>query len=176
MAVRDLLNTLTDGAARVVDAPVRDIVEEVLQEKGLADRATVDRALQQIESLKATTDALTPRVEAAEQRANHLAGKVDRLQHAIDDLQRDLAEAREQTMDAVARADTAEAALSELRAEVARLKAGPSDDRPVVGPEGQVEVRGKRFVVATSHAGKKYSVAHNGAVRVGGRLVKKQPA
>lgn len=176
MAVRDLLSSLSDTAVRAVDAPVRDIVEEILQEKGLADRTTVDRALQQIQSLSAATSALAPRVEAAEQRASHLADKVDQLQRTVDDLQRDLAEAREQAMDAVARADAAEATLSELRTDLARMNTKPSDERPVVGANGQVEVRGKSFVVDVEHAGKKYSVAHNGAVRVGGRLVKKQPA
>jgi len=176
MAVRDLLTTLSGSAARAVDAPVRDIVEAVLQERGLAEQATVDAALKSIGELQATTDALVPRVEAAEQRAAHLAEKVDRLQHTIDDLVRDLAEAREQTMDAVSRADSAEAALSALQAEVAALKAGPVDDRPRVGAAGEVEVRGKAYTVDVAHAGKPYAVAHNGAVRVGGRLVKKQPA
>ena len=174
MAVRDLLSTLSDSAARVVDAPVRELVEAVLEERGLADATTVNDALARISRLESASEALLPRVEAAEQRAAHLAEKVERLQHTIDDLMRDLSEAREQTVDAVSRADAADAAVLELKATVAALQ--PSDDRPRVGAAGEVEVRGKSYVVDAAHAGKAYSVAHNGAVRIGGRLVKKQPA
>ena len=176
MAVRDLFNTLSDSAARAVDAPVRDIVEAVLVERGLVEQSTVDDALARLAQLTDSTEALAPRVEAAEQRAAHLADKVQRLQDTIDDLVRDLAEAREQTVDAVSRADSADAALQELKATVARLRAGPVDERPRVGAAGEVEVRGKSYVIDVEHAGKPYSVAHNGAVRVGGRLVKKQSA
>ena len=67
MAVRDLLSTLSDSAARVVDAPVRELVEAVLEERGLADATTVNDALARISRLESASEALLPRVEAAEQ-------------------------------------------------------------------------------------------------------------
>ena len=55
---------------------------------------------------------------------------------------------REQTVDAVSRADSADAAMEELKATVARLSAGPVDDRPRVGAAGEVEVRTSRMLAS----------------------------
>ena len=179
MAVRSLFSSISGLATDAVDSPVRAIVEAVLEERGLVDRTAFEAARSRLVGLEAKVAGISPRVEAAEQRAGHLADEVSRLQDTIDDLVRDLAEAREQTMQAVARADEAEQAAAALRAEVASLQsaapsaAAPADDRPRVGPRGEVEVRGKPYFVDASHAGTPYSVAHNGAVRVGNRLVKK---
>lgn len=192
MAVSQILSAALSGPKnRLVDEPLRELIESVLDEKQLATKAQVRDLEATIGTLQATVRALSPRVDAAEQRASHLAQEVERLRTTIDDLTRDLAEAREQTMDAVARADAAEAkasqaedaahkaeaALSEAKAELSAAAsapvAEPADDRPVVGPAGEVVVNGKTFRVDEKHAGERYSVAHNGAVRVGRRLVKK---
>jgi hypothetical protein len=126
-----------------------------------------------------------PRVEAAEQRAGHLSGEVQRLQSSVDDLTRDLADARDQTIQSVARADALEQLTQALRAEVEQLRqaatggaepATSGDGASTVGPSGEVLVRGEPFFVDVQHAGKPYKVAHNGAVRVGSRLVKKAAA
>jgi len=179
MAVRSMLSSFSDMASGAVDAPVRGIVEAVLNERGFVDASTFDTARRRLEGLEAKVAGLMPRVEAAEQRAQHLADEVKRLQSTIDDLTSDLADARTQTMQAVARADEAEAATAKLAAELDAAKAAKPaasvDERPTVGDNGEVEVRGKAFFVAAEHAGKPYTVAHNGAVRVGRRLVKKTP-
>jgi hypothetical protein len=186
MAVRELFSTISGVAGSAVDGPVRAIVEAVLEERGFIDQAAFAAARTRLEGVEAKLAGIGPRVEAAEQRANHLAEEVRRLQAANDDFQRDLSDAREQTIQAVARADAAEQrlaaqeeALAQLRAQLeAAAKAGtkaaaPADDRPVVGPGGEVKVRGEDFFVDAAHAGESYTVAHNGAVRVGRRLVKK---
>lgn len=185
MAVRSLFSSVSTLASGAVDAPVRTVVEAVLNERGFVDHAAFAAAEQRLAGLEQTIGALSPRIEAAEQRAGLLAEEVQRLQSAVDDLTRDLADARTETVQAVARTDEAERARAELAAEVEALSAklaaapsasptaAPTDDRPVVGPAGEVEVRGKPYFVDATHAGERYSVAHNGAVRVGRRLVKK---
>jgi len=183
MAVRSLFSSVSTLATGAVDAPVRTIVEAVLDERGFAGREDLDAARDRLEKLEASVAGLLPRVEAAEQRAGNLVGEVQRLQTSVDDLTRDLADARDQALQSAARADAAEAACGKLSAAVEALKAelkaapasekGATDDRAVVGANGAVEVRGKTFYVDPQHVGERYSVAHNGAVRVGRRLVKK---
>jgi hypothetical protein len=190
MAVRSLFSSVSTLATGAVDAPVRAIVEAVLDERGFAGREALDAARGRLEELEAKVAGLLPRVEAAEQRAGNLVGEVQRLQTSVDDLTRDLSDARDQALQAVARADEAETGRSELVAAVEALKAeiknaasgkvaagkASTDDRAVVGAGGAVEVRGKTFYVHPQHEGERYSVAHNGAVRVGRRLVKKSAA
>ena len=178
MAVRTLLSTISGVASSAIDPSVRMIVEAVLEERGLVDRSDFDAARTRLEGLDARLAAVGPRLEAAEQRASHLADEVRRFQSTVDDLQRDLADAREQTMQAVARADEAERTVQKLQASLKATNAKPAAETSalVVGPAGEVEVRGKAFVVDAEHAGQPYTIAHNGAVRVGRRLVKKKPA
>lgn len=178
MAVRTLLSTLSGVASSAIDPSVRLIVEAILEERGLVDRSDFDAARTRLEGLDARLAAVGPRLEAAEQRASHLADEVRRFQATIDDLQRDLAEAREQTMQAVARADEAERTAQKLQDSLKTSNAKPAAEASaqVVGPAGEVQVRGKAYVVDAAHAGQPYTIAHNGAVRVGRRLVKKKPA
>ncbi|HCH63855.1 MAG TPA: hypothetical protein DFR83_13700 [Deltaproteobacteria bacterium] len=180
MAVRSLFSTISEAATSAVDSPVRSIVEAVLEERGLVDRSEFDAARTRLEGLEARLAAVSPRLEAAEQRASHLADEVRRFQSTVDDLQRDLSDAREQTVQALARADETDRAVAKLRAELEELKAAPAasakaaPSAAVVGPNGEVDVRGKEYTIDAKHAGEQYTIAHNGAVRVGRRLVKKQ--
>lgn len=185
MAVRTIFSSVSTLASGAMDGPIRAVVEAVLDERGFVDPAAFAAAQRRLEGLEAKVAALMPRVEAAEQRAGHLSGEVQRLQSSVDDLTRDLADARDQTIQSVARADELEQVAQALRVEVEQLRqaatGGPGltrveDAASMVGPGGEVLVRGEPFFVDVRHAGKAYKVAHNGAVRVGSRLVKKAAA
>ena len=181
MAVRNLFSTLSDVASSAVDNPVRSIVEAVLEERGFADRSAFDAARSRLGDLETKLSEVLPRVEAAEQRASHLADEVRRFQATIDELQRELSSAREQSIQAKARAEAAESAVAALTTKVAGLPKGgkaaaSAEPSLLVGSGGEVEVNGKAYVVDQKYAGQAYTIAHNGAVRVGRRLVKKKAA
>jgi hypothetical protein len=176
-----LFSAISDVASSAVDNPVRSIVEAVLDERGFVERSAFDAARSRLDGLESKLSDVTPRVEAAEQRASHLADEVRRFQSAMDDLQQELATTREQATRANARAEAAEGALAALQTAVESLPQAsgteaPAEPSALVGPAGEVEVKGQAYVVDKKHAGQAYTIAHNGAVRVGRRLVKKQKA
>ncbi len=116
MSVRDQLRSGVSRAAhRLADAPVRRIAHSVVAQHGVAVQAEIDRIVHELEVARSEQRALAERLMAAESMAARLEETVSRLQQDNDDLQRDLADAREQTMDALSRADAADASVAQLR-------------------------------------------------------------
>lgn len=166
--VNKLGAVLTGGAERVVDGPVRAIIEDVLRERGVPGAADLDAARAEIKALSVAQAALSTRVDAAEARGTTLQEQVDRLLQTVDDLQHDLAESREVLVQT-------QAELAAKVDELAARPAAPEDDRPRVGADGAVLVGDEVFYVDPSHAGSIYTVTKRGGLSVGGRFIKRSP-
>ena len=85
MPIRDIIAAaLSRPAGRVVDGPVRDIVNEILADHGYASPA-------ELAALKAETDGLKGRLIAVDERFSALEAKATALQESVTALQADLA-------------------------------------------------------------------------------------
>lgn len=120
MPLTDILSAaLSRPAGRVVDGPVRDIVDEVLRDKGFAGPVELDRMRTDLGQLRTELGALAARVAAAEGEAAAL--RADR-----GTLERQVEAATARAASAEKRAQAAEASLAEAleRAAAAEEKAG----------------------------------------------------
>ena len=174
---------LAGSAERVVDAPVRAILEDLLKERGVPGAQDLAAARSEISQLKSQQSALSDRLSAVEARSTAVEGELQSLLSTIDELQRDLAESREQLVQAQAEADEARtlAAAALERAEAPQESSGSAeeaaDDRPLVGEDGAVQVRDTTYYVDAALAGEPYTVTSRGSLAIAGRFVKrhKQP-
>jgi seryl-tRNA synthetase len=159
---------LAGSAEKVVDAPVRAIVEELLAERGVPGRDELAAANSRVSALQTAQTTLAARLDAAEAKEAELAAELQRLVATVDELQRDLAESREQLVQAQAEAEEARTIAADAAA-----RAPEADDRPVVGEDGAVVVRDSTFYVDPALAGEPYTVTSRGGLSIGGRFVKR---
>ena len=120
MPLTDILSAaLSRPAGRVVDGPVRDIVDEVLRDKGFAGPVELDRMRTDLGQLRTELGALAARVAATEGEAAAL--RADR-----GTLERQVEAATARAAAAEKRAQAAETSLAEAleRAAAAEEKAG----------------------------------------------------
>ncbi len=160
---------LAGSAERVVDAPVRAILEDLLRERGVPGAADLAAANAELRAVSEVQQALATRLDAAEGKTAALEAELARLLSTVDELQRDLAESREQLVQAQAEAEEARA----LAEKAAESGAAAPDDRPLVGEDGAVIVKGTTHYVDPSLAGEPYTVTSRGGLSIGGRFVKR---
>jgi BMFP domain-containing protein YqiC len=109
-----LLRAASKPAGRVVEAPVRELVQEALQQGGFVDRAELDAVRKQLTQANAAVADLNARVDA-------LASQLQSIQDASD---------QHATAAQAARADAAAA-----RAELQALQAAAASAAPAAAPE-----------------------------------------
>ena len=151
---------LSRPLGHVVEVPVRELVEQVLRDKGFAAPDEVATVADEARELGRVVRALEARLAQAESEAQGLRERLDR-------------------MESEARAHAAAAAAAS--AEVARLQASAPESPPVattVGPKGEVDVDGVAYRIDPAHAGRAYVVSGRKQRRVyiDGRAVRKQRA
>lgn len=124
---------LSRPAARVVDTPVRDILDEVLRERGYAGPAEVQQLRDEIAALRKDLGALGKRVEDAE-------GGAVALRAGVADLEKEVQAATARAAAAEKRAEAAEqaAAAADAKAQAAEAHAGR-----VLGAAQEAEARAK---------------------------------
>jgi hypothetical protein len=162
MPLTDILAAaLSRPAARVVEAPVRELIHEVLTDLAYASPEDLQALTGRARAAEAAVDALQIRLAAAEAAVGRLESRVDQL----DD------ELREARLRALAAEQARDAALQ------ASAQAAPAP-APIVGPDGAVMVDGAPYRVSTDHAGLPYTVRGSKVRRVyiDGRAVRKQRA
>ena len=109
MALFDILSSvLARPAGRVVEGPVRELVDEIIRDHNLASAPDVDTCRQQL--------------QAAEKRIAGFENQLATLEGAIESLRQDLDEALAQAAAAEKKADAAHADLSESRQEAVRAR------------------------------------------------------
>lgn len=191
MPLRDVIAAaLSRPAGKVVDGPVRDIINEILAERGYASPAEVAALRDEADALRVQLDELHSTVQQLSEGLSGLTEQVAEIQkappvaaprsvidHAV--LVPDVPAAPEAPL--AERAAASEAALEQgtcradgcdaqayrsgfciLHAEEWRAGRLPG----FVSPEGLVSVAGQPRRIAPSHAGAVYSVV-GGQVRVG---------
>ena len=167
MALKDILvAALSHPAGQVIERPVREMVDEVLADRGYAAPDEVQALRDAAASLEHTVTRLAERVEAAEAAVAH-------LRTTVAGLEDELSAAEAQAADAEIRVLAATQEAQEARSALARAQAAAGPAR--VGPAGEVEVDGVAFCVDPVHAGKPYTVSGKKVRRVyvGGRAVRK---
>lgn len=166
MPLTDILAAaLSRPAAKVVDAPVRDLIHEVLADHAYASPAELRAVEDRARALGAKAEGLTGRLDAAEAALAALEERVAALDAALE------AERR--------RARIAEEALAAAQAAVAEAAVeAPAAPESVVGPKGEVTVDGVAYTVSAEHAGRAYTVSGQKVRRVyiDGRAVRKARA
>lgn len=142
MPLTDILSAaLSRPAGRVVDGPVRDIVEEVLRDKGFAGPAELHRLQEDVSALRTALGALTTRVAAAEGEAAALRADRSGLERQVEAATARAAAAEKRALaaenlltDARERAVAAEAHAARVAglASAAEERARAADDRAKV--------------------------------------------
>lgn len=100
-----LVAALSRPAGKVVDSPVRAIVDEILKERGYASPAEVSALKDDAARLKRQVEGLAERLEA-------LSGQLQALRPAVEAAQQRAGEAEQAAAAALARAEAAEARLA----------------------------------------------------------------
>jgi multidrug efflux pump subunit AcrA (membrane-fusion protein) len=198
MPLSDILAAaLSRPAARVVEGPVRNIVNEVLQDHGYASPAEVQALRDQVASAGARLGKLEAQLGAVETAAAGVQAQLDAMSTALQAAQTAAAAAQ-------ARAAAAEAHSSNMDLRVAALEAGATSNTPTaapvalatdplahldrqqrhlfragrlpghVGPEGLIDIDGKAYRLDESLAGRPFEVAKTKKLQVlvdGNKLV-----
>lgn len=170
MALKDIVvAALSHPAGQVIDRPVRELVDEVLADRGYAAPDEVQALRDAAASLERMVTRLSERVEAAEAAVEGLRATVSGLEEELSSAEAQAADAEIRVLAAVQGADQARAELSRLQTAVQPLR---------VGASGEVSVDGVAFSVDASLAGKPYTVSGKKVRRVyvGGKAVRKRPA
>jgi hypothetical protein len=123
MALSDFVSSrLSRPAGRVLDGPIRDIVQQVLRESGYASPAEVQALRDDARDLRSRLDAVDRRASDLVRSLEESRAEVARLRAApADDTVEQRVAAR---VDALRAAQTLE--LEQLRAEIAALRAAPA--------------------------------------------------
>jgi hypothetical protein len=192
MPLSDILAALLSRpAGRVLDGPIRAIVREALTDHGYASPAEVQALRDEIVGQRREAEQLSRRAGEVEAR---LVGLSERAEAG----HREARAAQEQLLQVQAELAAAQATIRGLEqrpslstAPPCRVEgcAAPSLQQGFclahhqewiqgtlpdhVGPEGLIEVEGRPWRLEASLAGEPYVVMPNGAVRAGGRLVKR---
>ena len=187
MPLTDILAAaLSRPAARVVEGPVRNIVNEVLQDHGYASPAEVQALRDQVVAVGVRLGKLEAQLSAVEADAAGVQSKIDDLTAALHAAQAAAASAQ-------ARAAAAEAQSAAMELRVATLESGATTsaapaavasdplahlDRQQrhlfragrlpghVGPEGLIEIDGKAWRLDEALAGRPFEVAKTKKLQV----------
>ncbi len=127
MPLKDVvIAALSRPAGRVVEAPVRDLIDEALKDRGYASPAEIARLEGELGSLRAQIQGLPAKLSALEAEIARVSGEAAALREALGRAEAAATEAREKAEQAEARAAEAERRLSELSSATPAVSAGPS--------------------------------------------------
>lgn len=117
MPLKDVvIAALSRPASRVVEAPVRELIDEALKDRGYASPAEIAQIREELSGLKSQIGALPARVSALEAQLVTLSGEAAALREALLRAEASASEARNLAAEAGERAMAAEARLAELLA------------------------------------------------------------
>lgn len=200
MSLKDVaIAALSRPAGRVVEGPVRELIDEALKDRGYASPAELAALKEELAQAKARVEALPSRLDALEQKLAELGRDTAALREALQRAQESANEARRVAAAAEARAAAAESRAAELESRAPAAEAmtcrAPGCGQPglaegfcrahtlawragrlagFVSPEGLVDLDGRPGRVSRDLAGHAYQV-DDGRVRVAGRFAAAQP-
>ncbi|NOY25264.1 MAG: DUF3053 domain-containing protein [Oligoflexia bacterium] len=177
MPIIDIVSAALSGpAGRVVEGPVRAIVNEVLQDRGYASPAEVQALRDDLARLTDTVTRLGAELTDLRTQADGLSTQVDGLRQQLAAAPAPQAAPEPEAAPAASKAPAPASKADRLGMSIDDYERWRSGGLPgVIGPDGYVDIKGTTWRVNAALEGQPYTLsAHkNPRVQVKGRPVAK---